>query len=87
VARAIDPRGARIGDAIAAAVGDALGLRPTVDFGLVCVARAIGARTGGAAAIVAVGRCAGWIAHIREQRAAGFLLRPRARYVRPGPVE
>jgi citrate synthase len=29
---------------------------------------------------MAVGRTAGWIAHALEQRAAGFALRPRARY-------
>jgi citrate synthase len=36
-----------------------------------------------AVAIFAVGRVAGWVAHAFEQRAAGFLLRPRARYVGP----
>jgi citrate synthase len=33
-----------------------------------------------------VGRTAGWIAHAIEQQAAGFVLRPRARYVGP-PAE
>jgi citrate synthase len=31
--------------------------------------------------VFAVGRSAGWTAHAIEQYAAGFLLRPRARYV------
>ena len=32
-------------------------------------------------AVFAVGRTAGWVAHVREQQAEGRLLRPRARYV------
>ncbi len=35
----------------------------------------------GAGALWALGRTAGWIAHVMEQRLAGYLLRPRARYV------
>jgi citrate synthase len=30
--------------------------------------------------VFAVGRCAGWIAHVLEQLEAGFLVRPRARW-------
>ena len=56
---------------------------PTVDMGLVAVAASLGLPPGGAAALFAVGRCAGWVAHAVEQRAAGFIVRPRARYVGP----
>jgi citrate synthase len=34
----------------------------------------------------AVGRAAGWLAHIAEQRHSGRLIRPAARYVGPMPV-
>lgn len=66
-------------DAMAAAGQEA----PTVDCGLVAVARAVGLPPGAAAALFAIGRCAGWVAHAMEQRAAGFLVRPRARYTGP----
>jgi citrate synthase len=56
---------------------------PTLDMGLVAVAAALGLPPGGAAALFAIGRTAGWIAHAAEQRAAGFLVRPRARYTGP----
>jgi citrate synthase len=54
---------------------------PTVDLGLVSLASALGLPRGSAVAIFAVGRTAGWVAHILEQRRADFVLRPRARYV------
>lgn len=56
---------------------------PTLDIGLVAVASEVGLPPGGAAALFAIGRCAGWVAHAIEQRAARFLVRPRARYVGP----
>jgi citrate synthase len=65
------------------AMGDSGRGLPTLDLGLVAVAAALGLPPGSAAALFAVGRSAGWIAHVLEQRAAGFLLRPRARYTGP----
>jgi citrate synthase len=64
----------------------ALGLPPpTLDFGLASLARTLGLPAGAAAALFAIGRSAGWMAHAFEQRAQGHLIRPRARYVGPPP--
>ena len=64
------------------AVKRAGGEPPALDVGLVAVASAAGMRPGSAAAIFGVGRAAGWIAHILEQRESPALLRPRARFGR-----
>ncbi len=57
-----------------------LELRPSIEVGLVALAAALGLPERSAGAIWALGRAAGWIAHVIEQRLAGFVLRPRARY-------
>jgi citrate synthase len=57
--------------------------RPTIDFALVAAAHALALGPGAASAIFAVGRAAGWIAHVLEQRQAGYLMRPRAKYIGP----
>ena len=54
---------------------------PNVDMGLVALCRALGLPSGAPRALFACGRIAGWIAHILEQRADGFMVRPRARFV------
>jgi citrate synthase len=54
---------------------------PTVDVGLVALAAALGLRRGTPLCIFASGRLGGLIAHALEQKEAGFMLRPRARYV------
>jgi citrate synthase len=81
-ALALAPKVTRTILAIVEEVKHALKLEPTLDTGLVAIAHSIGA-PGAASAIFALGRCAGWVAHMLEQRDAGFLLRPRARYVGP----
>jgi citrate synthase len=53
---------------------------PSIDVGLVAVARALALPAGSATALFAIGRTAGWVAHSLEQYEAGFLVRPRARY-------
>jgi len=81
--RAAPPR-RRAGRTLAALVARmkaARGELPNVDLGLVATALSLGLPPGSASAIFAVGRAAGWIAHALEQRSAGFVLRPRARYV------
>ncbi len=53
----------------------------TLDLGLVALEFALGLPRGAAVGIYAVARCAGWVAHALEQYEAGYLLRPRARYL------
>jgi citrate synthase len=62
------------------AIVDATDAHPTVDVGLAATVAALGLPPSVASALFAVARSAGWLAHVLEQRAAGFLLRPRARY-------
>src|SRR5262249_17511675 len=54
---------------------------PTVDVGLAALVAALGLLPAAGSGLFAVARSAGWLAHVLEQRAAGFLLRPRARYI------
>jgi citrate synthase len=56
------------------------GVRPGVECGLVLLCRALGLPDRTAAGLYALGRSAGWVAHILEQRLAGFVIRPRAKY-------
>lgn len=61
------------------------GDRPTIDFGLVVLSRALGLPEGAALALFAIGRTAGWVAHAIEQYQTGALIRPRARYTGKPP--
>jgi citrate synthase len=58
-------------------------LFPSVDVGLAALVAALGLGPAAGSGLFAVARSAGWLAHVLEQRAAGFLLRPRARFVGP----
>ena len=83
LAHAIAPRDARLRTLECLVdAGCDLGLgAATLDIGLVAIAYALRLQPGSPLGIFAVGRSAGWTAHAMEQQAAGFLLRPRARYV------
>jgi citrate synthase len=83
LAKQIGPRRSivKIAHGMVRHVGRARGDRPTVDLGLVALAGTLGAPPGSAGVLFAIGRVAGWVAHVLEQRAQGFLLRPRARYI------
>lgn len=59
---------------------------PSVDIGLAALVAALGAPASVGPGLFAIARSAGWLAHAIEQRAAGFLLRPRARYTGVAPV-
>ena len=67
--------------AVAEEALDLIGERPTLDFGLVTLARTLGLPPGGAIALFAIGRMVGWIGHAIEQYEGDSLIRPRARYV------
>ncbi len=54
---------------------------PSVETGLLTLCYALGLPTKSTGGIFVLGRAVGWIAHILEQRLAGSMLRPRARYV------
>ena len=58
-----------------------IGERPTVDFGLATLARALELPSGSAVALFALGRTVGWIGHAIEQYESDAIIRPRARYV------
>jgi len=92
-----DPRGGELlrragaarGDpAVAAVVGlarDELGLEPTLDVGLVAIARAHRLPDAAPFCLFALGRSAGWAAHAMEAAADARLIRPRSRYRGPPP--
>ncbi|HET9155554.1 MAG TPA: citrate/2-methylcitrate synthase, partial [Myxococcaceae bacterium] len=56
---------------------------PNLDVGLLAVAHALRLQPWAGQVLFCIGRSAGWIAHVVEQRTSGELLRPRARYVGP----
>lgn len=55
--------------------------KPTIDFALVAVARALKLPPGAALTLFAIGRSIGWIGHAIEQYGREELIRPRAKYV------
>jgi len=85
VARGLGRRSARLDTllALVRAMQESGQEPPTLDLGLAAVTAALGLPPGAPIVVFAIGRTAGWIAHVVEQRESGQVLRPRARYVEP----
>lgn len=64
-----------------AAVRARTGMAPTAEAALTVLCHGLGLPRRSPGAIYALARTAGWIAHAIEQRMAGVMLRPRARYL------
>lgn len=60
-------------------------LRANVEFYTALLLEALGIPRGLFSATFAIGRAAGWLAHVEEQRRVGKLIRPAARYVGTWP--
>jgi citrate synthase len=73
--------------AIAEVVMEVTGKRPNIDFAMVVLAQTLDLPSESALALFALGRTVGWIAHAIEQYQGGELLRPRAHYVGPRPLD
>jgi len=73
--------------AVASAAESITGERPTIDFALVTLARALKLEHGAALTLFAIGRTIGWIGHAIEQYGVDGVIRPRARYVGEMPAE
>ncbi|MCC7361100.1 MAG: citrate synthase family protein [Anaerolineales bacterium] len=79
-------RAVALNRAVCAEADRLLGERPTLDFALVVLARALRLPPGAPLALFALGRTAGWVAQALEQYALGDMIRPRARYVGVAPA-
>jgi len=62
-------------------VQDRLGLQPSQELAMVMLGIAMGLPAHTAGGLFTLARTAGWVAHIREQRQSGALLRPRAKFI------
>lgn len=71
----------KLAAAVSAEVEGLLGLRPTIDFGLVTAARALNLPPDAPITLFALGRTIGWIGQALEAYAEDRIIRPRARYV------
>ncbi len=67
-------------------VADTTGKLPTIDVALVSLRRELNLPPGAALSLFAIGRTVGWLAHAFEQFSDNRLIRPRARYEGPEPI-
>jgi citrate synthase len=71
---------------LAVAAEQQAGELPSIDYALSALTSACGLPPDAPFILFAVGRCVGWLAHALEQVDANRLIRPRARYTGPVPV-
>jgi len=57
-------------------------LYPRVEMGVLALSIAMRLPPYSSGALFTIARTSGWVAHVLEQRTAGFLLRPRAKYAK-----
>lgn len=83
LASEINPRSpaVELAKALAEAGGELIHEHPTIDFGLVTLARVLGLPERTPLALFALGRTIGWLGHAIEEYSLGRLIRPRAAYV------
>ena len=62
-------------------IADEFHVQPSVEAGVVAVCFALDLPKQSAVGLLTLGRTAGWVAHVLEQRLAGIMLRPTTRYV------
>jgi citrate synthase len=84
-AAAPESRAMALVGALVTAASTLVGEHPTLDLGLVALARTLRLPPGSPLALFALGRTLGWIGHAIEQYRDGRLIRPRARYVGEPP--
>ncbi len=72
---------------VARAGEEVTGEKPTVDFALAALARTLKLDRGAPLTLFAIGRSIGWIGHAIEQYARDEIIRPRAKYVGPPPMD
>ena len=64
---------------------EAMNVAPNIDFALATLGRALRLPDEACFALFAIGRSAGWLAHVQEQYATHDFIRPRARYTGAEP--
>lgn len=77
-----DARFKRIMKCVEAAQGE-FDLKPSLALGLIAMVVALRMPAEMPGVLMAIGRSAGWVAHVFEQRTVGDMPRPRTRYVGP----
>ncbi len=75
-----DSAALELADEVIRFAGQTVGLYPNIDFALVVLQRAFQLPADAPLTLFALGRAAGWIAHIIEQYEADTMIRPRATY-------